>query len=51
MSLQRGNPPARTGPLARGDTETVARHFAALTAYPDLRRQYELFIAAMQALP
>lgn len=51
MSLQRGNPPARTGPLARGDTETVSRHFAALTAYPDLRRQYELFIAAMQALP
>lgn len=48
-SFQRGQPLVRTGPIARGDTETVARHLAALVAWPALRRQYELFIAAMQS--
>jgi predicted short-subunit dehydrogenase-like oxidoreductase (DUF2520 family) len=40
---------ALTGPVVRGDAETVRRHLAALTAAPELRRVYiELSRAAVE---
>lgn len=39
-SMERGLPAALTGPVARGDVETVAAHLAALAGDPDLRRAY-----------
>lgn len=42
---------ALTGPLARGDVQTVARHVRALEARPDLRTLYTLLAAQLLARP
>jgi predicted short-subunit dehydrogenase-like oxidoreductase (DUF2520 family) len=39
-SMDRGLPAALTGPVSRGDAETVAAHLATLAGDPDLRRAY-----------
>jgi predicted short-subunit dehydrogenase-like oxidoreductase (DUF2520 family) len=39
-SMDRGLPGAITGPVTRGDVQTVANHLAALQADPGLRRAY-----------
>ncbi|MEA2684753.1 MAG: hypothetical protein QOK05_3081 [Chloroflexota bacterium] len=39
-SMDRGLPAALTGPVTRGDVETVAGHLSALAGDPELRRAY-----------
>ena len=39
-SMDRGLPQALTGPITRGDVDTVAGHLAALAGDPELRRAY-----------
>ncbi|RMF35691.1 MAG: DUF2520 domain-containing protein [Chlorobiota bacterium] len=46
-SLRQGTTIARTGPLERGDVETIERHLAALEVYPSLQQQYCAFLRAM----
>lgn len=42
---------ALTGPLARGDLETIKGHLAALTPYPDLRELYRRLSQELLRLP
>lgn len=46
-SLRQGATIARTGPLERGDRETIERHLAALALNPSVQRQYCAFLLAM----
>ncbi|MCS7000281.1 MAG: DUF2520 domain-containing protein [Bacteroidota bacterium] len=46
-ALLQGQPVQRTGPLVRGDDETIERHLRALEQYPLLLAQYKAFLAAM----
>lgn len=39
-SMDRGLPAALTGPVTRGDVDTISRHLEALADDPDLRRAY-----------
>jgi predicted short-subunit dehydrogenase-like oxidoreductase (DUF2520 family) len=42
---------ALTGPIARGDAETIARHLTALENFPDLHALYRALAAQLLALP
>jgi len=42
---------ALTGPIARGDAATIARHIAALADAPELQQLYQRLGAALLALP
>jgi predicted short-subunit dehydrogenase-like oxidoreductase (DUF2520 family) len=42
---------ALTGPIARGDTETIARHLRSLENIPDLRALYRALAAQLLELP
>jgi predicted short-subunit dehydrogenase-like oxidoreductase (DUF2520 family) len=44
-------PAALTGPIARGDAATVARHVAALATDPELQQLYQRLGGALLALP
>ncbi|GIV49532.1 MAG: hypothetical protein KatS3mg038_0053 [Candidatus Kapaibacterium sp.] len=46
-SLRQRATVVRTGPLERGDIDTIERHLAALEGYPSLQRQYCAFLRAM----
>lgn len=46
-AVQSGTPLQRTGPLVRGDWETVERQLHALRSAPQLRREYAAFILAL----
>ncbi len=47
VAIRRGGTIPRTGPLERGDTESIERHLLALTAYPSLLQQYCGYLYAM----
>lgn len=50
-NLERRDPAdALTGPAARGDTSTLARHLEALADHPELRQLYEVLTARAQAI-
>jgi len=46
-AIRRGGTIPRTGPLERGDMESIERHLLALASYPSLLQQYCAYLIAM----